>query len=160
MVKALPAGSARRTLSGGPVPITRSQHQTHGSTEVHSITSAVDPHTTDMTRRMKVYAVQMGLRVLCIIGVVLIDNFVARILLIVGAALLPWFAVMLANRGADRSERAGSAYQPPARTELPTVAETRDRAPDPDTVVVDAEYTVHPVQRQLPPAPPSATRRN
>jgi len=27
-------------------------------------------------------------------------------------------------------------------------------------VVVDAEYTVHPVQRQLPPAPPSATRRN
>ncbi|MDV5999149.1 DUF3099 domain-containing protein, partial [Kocuria rhizophila] len=82
MVKALPAGSARRTLSGGPVPITRSQHQTHGSTEVHSITSAVDPHTTDMTRRMKVYAVQMGLRVLCIIGVVLIGNLVSRLLLV------------------------------------------------------------------------------
>ncbi|RLZ02707.1 hypothetical protein CWC38_09675 [Kocuria tytonicola] len=140
--------------------MTRSQHQTHGSTEVHSITSAADPHTTDMAHRMKVYSVQMGLRIVCIIGAVLIDNLWVRVLLIAGAALLPWFAVMLANRGADRSERPGSAYRPPAAVELPTVAETQDRAAAPETVVVDAEYTVHRPQRELPAHRPTATRRN
>ena len=109
---------------------------------------------------MKVYSVQMGLRIVCIIGAVLIDNLWVRVLLITGAALLPWFAVMLANRGADRSERTSSVYRPPTRTELPTVAETREHSPEPGTVVVDAEYTVHRPQRELPAPRPTATRRN
>ena len=92
-----------------------------------------------MSHRMKVYGVQMALRVACIIGVFLIDNLTVRVLLILGAAVLPWLAVMLANRGADRSQRAGSAYQPPTRTELPTVAETRDVSPEAGDVVVDGE---------------------
>ena len=83
---------------------------------MHSITSAADSHTSDMRQRMKVYSIQMGLRVVCIIAMVLVDNLVARILLLLGAALLPWFAVLLANKGADRSQRAGSAYTPPQRT--------------------------------------------
>ncbi|RUP84947.1 DUF3099 domain-containing protein [Kocuria sp. HSID17582] len=140
--------------------MTRSHPQTNGSTEVHSITTAADPHTSDMSQRMKVYSIQMGLRVVCIIGMVLIDNLVARIVLLLGAALLPWFAVMLANKGADRSQRAGSAYAPPQRTELPTAAEASERAPDPENVVVDAEYTVHSPRPELPRPPHTATRRN
>ncbi|MDN3462131.1 MULTISPECIES: DUF3099 domain-containing protein [Kocuria] len=124
------------------------------------MTSAADAHTTDMSHRMKVYGVQMALRVACIIGVFLIDNLTVRVLLILGAAVLPWLAVMLANRGADRSQRTGSAYRPPTRTELPTVAETRDVSPDAGDVVVDGEYTVHHAPRQLPGPDPSATRRN
>ena len=109
---------------------------------------------------MKVYSVQMGLRIVCIIGAVLIDNLWARVLLIAGAALLPWFAVMLANRGADRSERTSSVYRPPTRTELPTTAQAQEHAPDPGTVVVDGEYTVQRSPRELPAHRPSATRRN
>ncbi|WP_260850444.1 MULTISPECIES: DUF3099 domain-containing protein [Kocuria] len=154
-----PRGYTPRSFAEGPVPISRSQPQSHGSTEVHSITSAADPHTTDMAHRMKVYSFQMALRVVCIIGVVLIDNLIARILLVLGAAILPWLAVMMANRGADRSERSGSAYRPPTRTELPTSAESQERAPDPETVVVDGEYTAPPPQRELPP-PRAVTRRN
>ncbi|WP_233542658.1 DUF3099 domain-containing protein [Kocuria tytonis] len=127
---------------------------------MHSITSAADPHTTDMAHRMKIYSAQMALRVVCIIGVVLIDNLWVRILLILGAALLPWFAVMLANRGADRSERTASVYRPPTLTELPTAAETQDRPVDPESVVMDAEYTVHSGPRALPAPRPTATRRN
>ena len=112
-----------------------------------------------MAHRMKVYLFQMALRVVCIVGVVLVDNLIARILLVAGAAILPWLAVMMANRGADRSERTGSAYRPPTRTELPTAAETQESAPDPGTVIVDGEFTVPPPQRELPP-PRSATRRN
>ncbi|WP_270263748.1 DUF3099 domain-containing protein [Kocuria marina] len=119
----------------------------------------MDPHTTDIAHRMKVYSFQMALRVVCIIGVVLIDNLIARILLVLGAAILPWLAVMMANRGADRSERSGSAYRPPTRTELPTSAESQERAPDPETVVLDGEYTAPPPQRELPP-PRAVTRRN
>lgn len=104
---------------------------------MHSITSAADSHTSDMSQRMKVYSIQMGLRVVCIIAMVLVDNLVARILLLLGAALLPWFAVLLANKGADRSQRAGSAYTPPQRTELPTAAEAQEHEPDPEAVVVD-----------------------
>lgn len=127
---------------------------------MHSITSAADSHTSDMRQRMKVYSIQMGLRVVCIIAMVLVDNLVARILLLLGAALLPWFAVLLANKGADRSQRAGSAYTPPQRTELPTAAEAQEHEPDPEAVVVDGEYTVHRPPRELPRPPHTATRRN
>ena len=125
---------------------------------MHSITSAADSHTADMSHRMKVYAAQMGLRVVCIIGIFLVDNLTARVLLALGAAVLPWMAVLLANRGADRSQRTVAAYRPPAQTELPTVAETQEHTPDPDTVVVDAEYTAHRSPRQLPSAGPSPAR--
>ena len=69
---------------------------------------------------MKVYGVQMALRVACIIGVFLIDNLTVRVLLILGAAVLPWLAVMLANRGADRSQRTGSASVSYTHLTLPT----------------------------------------
>ncbi|MDO4919702.1 DUF3099 domain-containing protein [Kocuria sp.] len=124
------------------------------------MTSAADPHTADISHRMKVYSAQMAVRIVCIIGAILIDNIWVRVLLVLGAALLPWFAVMLANKGADRSERTGSAYRPPTLTELPTTAETRDRAPEPEAVVVDGEYTVHAPQRALPVPRPTASRRN
>lgn len=92
---------------------------------------------------MKVYSFQMALRVVCIIGVVLIDNLIARILLVLGAAILPWLAVMMANRGADRSERTSTYYRPPQRIELPTVAETQAKPETPETVVVDGEFRTH-----------------
>ena len=113
------------------------------ATGVHSITSAADPHTQDMSHRMKVYALQQGLRIVCIVGVVFIDILWLRIVLCVGAAVLPWIAVLMANRGADRSERTSTYYRPPQRIELPTVAETQAKPEDPETVIVDGEFRTH-----------------
>ena len=122
-----------------------------GATGVHSITSAADPHTQDMTHRMKVYGLQQGFRLVCIIGAVVVDVLWIRIVLLVAAAVLPWLGVMLANQGADRSERTSLYYRPPQRAELPTSAQTRATEPTPESVVVDAEFRVHHPPRALPP---------
>lgn len=146
----LPATEDLFTISRTPHP--------HGSTEVHSITSAAGPHTQDMTHRMKVYALQQGLRVVCIIGVVVVPILWMRIVLAVGAAVLPWIAVMLANRGADRSERTSSYLRPANRPELPTTRETHEQ-PDASQTVVDAEFRPGSGPRSLPPGR-SGTARN
>ncbi|MBD2764994.1 DUF3099 domain-containing protein [Kocuria sp. cx-455] len=121
----------------------RTHTPSRDATGVHSITSAAGPHTQDMSHRMKVYALQQGLRIVCIVGVVFIDILWVRILLCIGAAVLPWVAVMMANRGADRSERTSTYYRPPQRIELPTVAETQAKPEDPETVIVDGEFRTH-----------------
>ena len=123
--------------------MSRTHTPSRDTTDVHSITSAAGSHSQDMSHRMKVYALQQGLRIVCIIGVVVIDILWVRILLCIGAAVLPWIAVMLANRGADRSERSGTYFRPPRRAELPTTAETQDKPEDPETVVVDGEYRTY-----------------
>ena len=106
---------------------------------------------------MKVYALQQGLRVVCIIGVVVVPILWVRIVLAVGAAVLPWIAVLLANRGADRSERTGSYLRPAYRPELPTPQPAGDEADSP--VVVDAEFRPGHGPPALPPGR-SATSRN
>ena len=137
--------------------ISRTPHS-HDSAEVHSITSAPGPHTQDMTHRMKVYALQQGLRVVCIIGVVVVPVLWVRIVLAVGAAVLPWIAVMLANRGADRSERTSSYLQPAQRPELPTTRQTREHTGASETVL-DAEFRMRDDPPALPPGR-SGTARN
>ena len=121
----------------------RTHTPSRDATGVHSITSAAGPHTQDMSHRMKVYALQQGLRIVCIVGVVFIDILWVRVLLCIGAAVLPWIAVLMANRGADRSERTSTYYRPPQRIELPTVAETQAKPENPETVVVDGEFRTH-----------------
>lgn len=156
-------GNARFLPSEDLVAIPRNHSRSEKAAEVHSITTAAGSHTQDMTHRMKVYGFQMGLRILCIIGFVAVDNLWARIFFVTGAALFPWFAVMLANQGADRSERTSSYYRPPMRTELPTTAQTTaSQSKDAqEPIVVDGEFHVRPQQPQLPPAPRhTMSRRN
>lgn len=111
-----------------------------------------------MSRRMKVYALQQGFRLVCIIGAVFVDVLWLRVLLLLAAAVLPWMGVMLANQGADRSERTSEYYRPPRLAELPTSAETRAPEPAPESVVVDAEFRVNEPPRALPPRRTSTSR--
>ncbi|MDO5617780.1 DUF3099 domain-containing protein [Kocuria sp.] len=85
---------------------------------VHSITSTPEALSVDMGRRMKVYGVQMFLRVACFFGFVLVDNLWWRVACVVGLVLLPWTAVLLANAGADKSERTSNYVSPDFQPEL------------------------------------------
>ena len=88
-----------------------------GQDDVHSITATAEPHTQDMGHRMKVYSIQMGLRIVCLIVFVAVDNIWVRGVAILGVAVLPWMAVLLANSN-DRSSRTSQYYEPPAAPAL------------------------------------------
>ncbi len=68
--------------------------------DVQSITNAAVPHSEEMHQRMVKYAVTMGIRMVCLAAIFVFDGWF-RIIPIVGAVVLPWVAVMIANGGAD-----------------------------------------------------------
>ncbi|AIY00308.1 hypothetical protein ART_0709 [Arthrobacter sp. PAMC 25486] len=69
-------------------------------TGVQAITNAADPHSEDMRRRMVQYSVTMGIRMVCLAAIFVFDGWF-KLVPIIGAVVLPWVAVMIANSGAD-----------------------------------------------------------
>lgn len=67
------------------------------------ITSAAESLDADIARRSRRYLVQMGIRVVCFLGAVVVDHW-SRWLMLVGAVLLPYVAVVFANAGRERAE--------------------------------------------------------
>jgi hypothetical protein len=53
----------------------------------------------------------MSIRVVCFLGAVLIDHW-TRWVLLVGAVVLPYVAVVLANAGRERAGDAGTMLRP------------------------------------------------
>lgn len=79
--------------------------------EVHRITGAEERQSIDVERRWKSYSLRMTIRVICVIAGVLTHGWV-QIACFVGAAVLPWVAVVGAN-GVNRQPRADfSEYLP------------------------------------------------
>jgi hypothetical protein len=98
-----------------------SSHSGHGDKpdhEVQSITSAPQGLAEDQSRRTRRYLIQMGIRVVCFAGAVLIDSWV-RWVLVVGAVVIPYVAVLFANAGRDRSSREVPVVPPPPPQALP-----------------------------------------
>ncbi|MFI7483756.1 DUF3099 domain-containing protein [Kocuria sp. M1R5S2] len=113
-----------------------------GPDDVHSITATPEPHTKDMVHRMKVYSLQMGLRVVCLLVFVVVDNIYVRAVALLGVAILPWMAVMLANSGADRSARTTRYYEAPAAPALEARPDGDPRTGAPvEDVVLEGEFT-------------------
>jgi len=83
-------------------PGERTSGEYSGDTEVHSITDAAAAHSEEMRQRMIKYAVAMGIRMVCLILVFVVDGWF-KILPVIGAVFLPWFAVVIAN-GSDHAE--------------------------------------------------------
>ncbi|MEX5235028.1 DUF3099 domain-containing protein [Kocuria arenosa] len=104
--------------------------ETAGQDDVHSITATAEPHTQDMGHRMKVYSIQMGLRIVCLVVFVAVDNIWVRSVAILGVAVLPWMAVLLANSN-DRSTRTSHYYEPPAAPALAAAPEPAPKAEPP-----------------------------
>lgn len=73
-----------------------------GDSEVHSITDAAAAHSEEMRQRMIKYAVAMGIRMVCLVLIFVVDGWL-KILPVIGAVFLPWFAVIIAN-GSDQAE--------------------------------------------------------
>lgn len=107
--------------------------------EVHSITTAHGAHSTDVDARMKRYAIQMGLRIVCLIVAVLVDGWL-RWVAVAGVAILPWVAVVLAN-GSDRAEVRGASYLPEETPPQlgPGPATSSGDPLDPDDVAADED---------------------
>jgi hypothetical protein len=74
--------------------------------QVVSITGAPRSHSDDLDRRISRYLTSMAIRTVCVILVVVIDSPV-RWVFGVGAVVLPYIAVVMANARGDR-------YVPPA----------------------------------------------
>lgn len=82
------------------------------------ITDAPKSLDDDFDRRRKRYAIMMGLRALCVIAAALTYHvsWVLAALLVVGGAILPWAAVILANDRPPKKSRRTRRYRPPDPT--------------------------------------------
>ncbi len=79
----------------------RTKDGTHtGSADVHNITDAPTAHSDDMHRRMVKYALAMSIRLVCLFLIFVLPGWF-KVIAVVGAVGLPWFAVIIANGGSD-----------------------------------------------------------
>jgi hypothetical protein len=83
------------------------------SEPVYRITAAETPLSEDIKSRTRRYLVSMGVRTGCLLGAIVVTG-PFRWLLIVGAVLLPYLAVVFANAG-----RAGGSSAPPTTVHAP-----------------------------------------
>lgn len=87
--------------------------------QVHSITGAAHGITDDQAPRTRRYLISMGIRTACVVAAIFVPGW-PRWVLIAGAVILPYVAVVAANAG--RSRRKASAPTAPQnyRRELPS----------------------------------------
>ena len=71
--------------------------------QVVSITGAPRAHSDDLDKRISRYLTSMAIRTVCVILVVVVDSPV-RWVFAVGAVVLPYVAVVMANARGDRRE--------------------------------------------------------
>jgi type III secretory pathway component EscV len=86
--------------------------------EVFTITDAQRPLSVEQAGRTRRYLVSMGIRTACVISAIFVPGW-PRWVLIAGAVVLPYLAVVVANAGRENDEpgQAGVSDQP--RTALP-----------------------------------------
>lgn len=104
----------------------------------YSVTSAGVNPTKDRAYRMRMYYGAMTLRVLCVVSLFWVRGWWV-LLVAVAAAVLPWFAVMIANAVAQGGETAPDAPDP-----LPLEASdatTKRHEAGTTMIVVDVEPT-------------------
>lgn len=118
------SGASRRSkyLTGTPEPA------------VQAITNAAIPHSDDMRHRMRQYALTMGIRMVCLALIFVVDGWF-KVIPVVGAVVLPWVAVMIANGGADTIHQETVELL----DEAPLYAVTSGQHPADDAVSPDDE---------------------
>ncbi|MEH0109875.1 DUF3099 domain-containing protein [Tersicoccus sp. MR15.9] len=106
----------------------RGSRRRPGTPDVHTITDAQQSHSSDMNGRMIRYATSMGIRLVCIVLAFVLDGWL-RWVMIAGAVILPWIAVVIANAGGtvDVSNSNQSTVTEPPR---PALTRGPDRVED------------------------------
>ncbi len=74
--------------------------------EVVRITTAATSRRDDIDHRRKRYVISMAVRTLCFIGAVVVGDNWVRWVLVAGAFILPYVAVVMANSASPRIEGA------------------------------------------------------
>lgn len=76
------------------------------------ITDAPQSLDDEFDRRRKRYAIMMSLRALCVIAAALTYrvSWILALVLVVGGAILPWCAVIVANDGPPKKARRWRRY--------------------------------------------------
>jgi len=77
-------------------------------TEVHAITSAGRSQSAQIHDRTRSYLIMMGIRIAAFVGAYFAEGWL-RWTLVAAAVILPMFAVIIANSGAERRS-APSSY--------------------------------------------------
>ena len=95
------------------------------------ITTAASSRTDDIAARQRRYVISMSIRTLCFVGAVAVGPGILRWVLVAGAVLLPYVAVVMANAVATRADGFELLGGSAGRGELP-VAPTGGGAPDQD----------------------------
>ncbi len=83
--------------------MSKQTRQSRNDTDVHSISDVQESHTDEMRSRMIKYSISMGIRLICLILVFFVEGWLMWVV-IAGAVLLPYFAVIFANGGSDTSD--------------------------------------------------------
>jgi len=89
--------------------------RTRREAEPVRITTAPTSHRDDLDRRRKRYVLSMSLRTFCFVGAVVVDGWL-RWVMVAGALILPYVAVVMANSASPRIEGSdlvdsGSSYK-------------------------------------------------
>lgn len=86
---------------------------------VYTITGAQRALSDEQTGRTRRYLISMSIRTACFIGAIFIPGW-PRWVLIAGALVLPYLAVVVANAGRENDEPGDLGVQAQERTALPT----------------------------------------
>lgn len=99
------------------------------SQPVQRITTARRPHSQDLTARMRVYAISMGIRTACVIlfAVFAFYDSPVRWVFVPAAVFLPYIAVLMANAGRERVRRAPALLDAPPEPQRPALGSAPPR---------------------------------
>ncbi|WAP50372.1 DUF3099 domain-containing protein [Arthrobacter sp. ATA002] len=107
--------------------------------QVPRITDARTAHTDEMHARMVKYSVSMGIRIVCL-GLLFVVHGWLFWVVVAGAVVLPYFAVVIANAGSDTRNMTASESMidalPAPALESPKPQEHRET---PETTVLQGE---------------------
>ena len=87
--------------------------------EVFTITDAQRGLSVEQTGRTRRYLISMGIRTACVLGAIVVPGW-PRWILLAGAVVLPYFAVVIANAGRENDEPGDAAMSEQARFALPS----------------------------------------
>lgn len=93
---------------------------------VHTITNARTPLSKDIDQRQRRYLISMGIRTACLLVAIFAPMpLPLRIVAIIGAVVLPYFAVVLANAGRGPEKDAEFSLNPPPDQKRRSAGENR-----------------------------------
>lgn len=76
----------------------------HGGPAAVRITTAATSRNEDISARQRRYVISMTIRTLCFVSAILVGPGWLRWVLVAGAVLLPYFAVVMANATSTRTD--------------------------------------------------------